>query len=302
MSFRSSFLVTPSPVSDGPPWGSERLVLEIAGHEYAIDGLSGAQKEALSALYRNFVIPDRSAPPEVRLRRIERESFRHFDRRGWEYALDVDYAEDEVRLAGLDLVASIEWRARLRGTLLTPADGMACHGPVENFLRIFTAYSTLARDGVFLHSAAVRMDGEAVLFVGASGAGKSTIARSAIATGLDVLSDDLNPVTSSVKACVVNGSPFLGDIGSRSILTLPLRAIYRLDKGRHDSVRALSPGEAVASLLACAPFVNHDPHRRDQIVDRLCALVNTVPVYSLTFRREATFWSQIARERVLGHA
>jgi hypothetical protein len=298
MSFGSSFLVEPSTAREGASWGSERVCLDIAGGTHTIGGLSGSQKETLGQLYGRFVVPDRGARPDIHIRRIGGGAFRDFDKGGWEYALDVDYGERRVRLAGIDLVADIELARALRGTLSTPADGALCHGPVENFLRIFTAYSTLERDGVFLHSAAVRMGADAVLFVGPSGAGKSTVARSASATGREVLSDDLNPVTSHAGDLFVKGSPFLGDVGSRSPVTLPLRAIYRLEKADRDRLRALSRGEAVGSLLACAPFVNHDPHRRDGLVERLSELVRAVPTYSLTFRREGTFWPLLEWEGV----
>lgn len=205
-------------------------------------------------------------------------------------------------MAGVDLVASLEWTHGLRGTLSTPADGELCHGPIENFLRIFTAYATLERGGVFFHSAAVSTGGEASLFVGPSGAGKSTVAKSAIASGRVVLSDDLNPVASLATKPIVNGCPFLGDVGSRSPASLPLRAIYRLEKGSRDIVRDLSRGEAVASLLACTPFVNRDPHRREEVLARLAELATSVPVYALTFRREGTFWPQLEGETVPNHA
>ena len=69
-----------------------------------------------------------------------------------------------------------------------------------------------------------------------------------------MVSDDLNVVTSGFA---LGGSSFFSEIGTRRERNYPLRGIYRLEKGTEDGVRPMGDGEAIASLIACAPFVNH---------------------------------------------
>jgi hypothetical protein len=51
------------------------------------------------------------------------------------------------------------------------------------------------RDHIVLHASAVRVNGKAVLFCGASGAGKSTIAAALGRRGYDFVSDDVSAIT-----------------------------------------------------------------------------------------------------------
>jgi hypothetical protein len=138
-----------------------------------------------------------------------------------------------------------------------------------------------------VHSAAVVSGGAAHLFVGPSGAGKSTISRLAQSTGRSVISDDLNLIAPDFA---VVGSPFRSEIGSSERGSHRLRGIYRLEKGTENSLRPMGPGEALASLVACAPFINQSRHLASRLWANLETLVGSVPASVLTFRRDGTFW------------
>ncbi len=185
----------------------------------------------------------------------------------------------------------IDWHDRLEGALwaTTEAPG-GFHGAIENFLRVVLAHAVLFEGGVLLHSAAVVEAAAARLFVGHSGAGKSTVAGLAVASGRKVMSDDLNVVLPGRGGFSLAGSPFRGDIGDRQESSFPLMGIFRLEKGDRDEVRFIGEAEAVASLVACSPFVNHSPYLEESLWSNLGALAHSVPTKVLTFRRGGKFW------------
>ncbi len=289
----TTYLVDPTSFPSravGMPWGEEAASIAVAGTSIRIEGLSPAQRRTLERLY-----PASGAQPskvDVALFRVERSVFRKIDPRGWSYALDVDYGPDHTHLAGIDWMARLEYPEALltAGLWVATEESGTFHGAIENFLRVVAAHALLLEGGVLLHSASVVSSGGAHLFVGPSGAGKTTISRAAREAGRAVVSDDLNVVTSKLA---LGGSSFFSEIGMRHEGSYPLLGIYRLVKASEDELRPMSEGEALASLIACAPFVNHSRFLANRLWSNLAALAAKVPAHVLSFRREGTFWALI---------
>jgi hypothetical protein len=143
-----------------------------------------------------------------------------------------------------------------------------------------------------IHSAGISGEGEGYLLLGPSGAGKTTASRLALEEGATVLSDDLNAVLLEAGAPRMVKLPFTGDLGDRAgaPASVPLRALLRLSKGP-ERLRPLSRAEALAGLVAAAPFVNRDPWRREALLDVLQPLAAAAPAWELTFPRDARLWS-----------
>jgi hypothetical protein len=311
MSFATRFLRHPERFperQEGDAWGDRELTLDLPGGPYRLLGLSPAQEEGVRATFPGSVragAAGRSIP--VLLLRRAGADFLAVDVRGWEYGLDFDWAPAAVRLAGLGLVGRLDWLADgpgLSGALWTPEDGgERFPGVFENFLRVLVAYRLLEVGGVVLHSAGVVKDGAAFLFLGRSGAGKTTVARLSLAQGAEVLSDDLNAVIADAApaaGCAVLKLPFTGDLGERRAVRppVPLGGLLRLEQDTADSLAPLSRGETLACLLACAPFVNFDPHRRERLEEVLLALAAAAAprAYALRFSLQGGFWSIIDRK------
>jgi hypothetical protein len=297
-SFGAGFLVNPDlfPARRaGETWGERSLVLALPGGPYRFAGLNDAQEDAVRERFGEHCPP--RPPPgravETLLFRAAEEDFRALDVRGWEYGLDLDAGRETVRLAGLRLVGRLDWRTDLSGALWTPdGGGAAFAGIFENFLRVLTAYRLFDLGGAVLHGAAVAGRRGIHLFLGRSGAGKSTVSRLAQERGATVLSDDLNAMLYS-GGPVVEKLPFTGDYGDARTPgePAPLAGLYRLEKSSADELRPLSRAEAVACLLACAPFVNADPHRRDGLLANLLRLVpRDSAAFSLRFSLAGGFW------------
>jgi len=287
MSFGESYLRFPDlfPARQaGESWGDRRLLLALPGGPYLVSGLSAAQVAAAGERFGEICREPASggtvaaeAAVETRLFAVAPEEFLAVDTRGWEYAMDFDHRPEAVRIAGLRLMIRIDWTGNpgrcLSAALWTSEDGGApgdlFPGILENFLRVVVAYRLLEAGGLVVHCAGVVDGGAAYLFLGRSGAGKTTLSRLSEAAGRTVLSDDLNALLPAPAGdgLRVEKLPFTGDVGDRrrGAPPFPLAALVRLEKAPADALRPLSPAGAAAQLLACAPFVNVDPHRRERL-------------------------------------
>jgi hypothetical protein len=309
--FGAGFLVNPDlfPARrGGEAWGGREIALALPGGPYRFTGLNAAQEEAVRGRFGAYCNSAGHGVESVLFRAAEAD-FRTFDLRGWEYGLDLDATPEAVRLAGLRLVGRLDWRphpaGQLAGALWTPDAGSeAFAGIFENFLRVLAAYRLHEQGGAVLHCAAVASpagpSAGTRLFLGRSGAGKSTVSRLALEHGATVLCDDLNALRPEGGAAVVEALPFTGDYGDSRTPTpaAPLAGLYRLEKDTADALRPLSRAEAVACLLACSPYVNADPHRRDELLSNLLGLVLSAgagSAWSLRFSLGGGFWPILDR-------
>jgi hypothetical protein len=306
MSFGERFLAEPDlfPARpSGEPWGELAIVLDLPGGPYAIDGLAPQQVASIEPKLGRYVrMLEGGAPAQSTIARVFRAAesdYRRFDLRGWDYVLDTDCSPGSVRLAGLGLTARLDWRPTLGGALWTSdPGGPAFPGIFENFCRVLCAYRTVECGGAVLHAAGVAREGRGFLFVGRSGAGKTTVSRASLAQGAEVLSDDLNALLPGPSGPLVAQLPFTGDLAATTSAnsTWPLAALLRLEKSDRDELTPLSRAIALTQLVACSPFVNVDPYRLDALIVNLEALLAHASTHTLRFRLAGTFWSILDRK------
>jgi hypothetical protein len=268
--------------------------LDFLGGPYVLEGLSRAQVDAVVERFSDLSGDPLPGATRLRVFQIEKSDFREILEVGWEYSLDLRYGPNRVDLVGLELMASLQWRSELEAALWTYVpDGEVFAGTLENVFRAVVAYRLAATGGALLHSAGVLDEGGAHLFLGRSGAGKTTVSTLSAQSGRQVLSDDLNAVCWERDRPVVYQMPFSGDFGQAERVpgAFPLTAIHRLEKGSPERLRAASPAEAFGSLAACATAVGRDPYRSALVMETLERLASAVPVSTLTFARDGDPWS-----------
>ena len=284
----------------GETWGEREIAFELAGGAYVFSGLEPSQADALDGRFGSRVVGPGGSRVETLVFCVEARQFRELER-GRPYTFDLDYSRASVRLAGPGFMARLDWTPDLRGALWTAAPGTSFGGAFENYFRVLLAYRLLDLGGALVHSAGVRDEaGGGYLLFGPSGAGKSTFARLAREAGASVLHDDLNPLCRGQGSTALKALPLSGDIGlgpGAAPPEAPLRALCRLRQSETDSLRPLHLSEALASLLACCPFVGRDPYRADQLLQNLESLVRGVPAYELSFALAGRSWT-LLREAV----
>jgi hypothetical protein len=159
-------------------------------------------------------------------------------------------------------------------------------------LRLFLAHQLLAQGrGLLLHAAAAVHDGRTFVFLGHSGAGKST---SAYNSPGQILSDEIVALVSNpYRRLVAQGTPFGGE-HFPSATPGPSPEFLFVEKSDHNARKKLSTRNAVARLLSQVvlfPFAPLDLwDRAAEMVERI---LENHPVEVLEARKDGSFWKEL---------
>jgi hypothetical protein len=140
--------------------------------------------------------------------------------------------------------------------------------------------------GVELHCCGIiGPDGLGRLFVGQSGAGKTTTARLWLAhrNDIEIVSDDRVILRESGGRWRMYGTPWHGDAELATPSSAPLAAIYLLQQAKATRVVDISRAEATARLFGCTFPLFHDSGALAFTVDCIGRVTAGVPVRVLEF-------------------
>lgn len=283
----------------GEAWGDSAVALELPGGPYRLEGLAEAQASAIGQRFGRLCgRPSGAEPAVLGVFRAAVGDFLEIDTAGWEYRLDTEHSPRAIRIAGLDLMARVEHEPQPGAAVWTHLEGgQAFLQAAENVLRLFLAYRVFEEGGLVLHSSAALGGERAWLFVGRSGAGKSTAARLSLEAGRAVLSDDLNALVRTGDGFRAVALPFTGDLDPAVARQGRFRVagLCRLEQAPAHEVADLSHAQLVSLLAACSPFLNADPLHADPLLERASEIAAAVPSCVLRFRRDAGFWDVLDR-------
>ena len=160
------------------------------------------------------------------------------------------------------------------------------------------------RQACFLHSGAVALDGQGLVFVGHSEAGKSTtmlLLKEALGERVRILCDDRNIVrewpggyAGGPPGFYVHGTWSHGDVPECSSLGVPLRAVLFLEQSGENEIVPLTDRRLVwRRLLATLikPVVTADWYEKE--LDVLERLVAGVPCFTMRFDKSGAIVPQI---------
>jgi len=161
-------------------------------------------------------------------------------------------------------------------------------------LRALAVLRVLGAGGLVLHASAALLAGRAHVFIGSSGAGKSTALR--CLPGATVLAEDMvllapEPDSPAWRAL---GGPAWGAVRAPVPGEFEIAALWCLERGKPGS-RPLSRGEAAARLLA-APAEMLSPEETGELLDRAAALAAAVPVRALAFSTDPGALARLLEE------
>ena len=226
------------------------------------------------------------------------------DRSQWEWGtsmvLDtqVDEAARRVRVRKTEWEAEFSLAERSVVAKLEGAWPLALESLLNTALQLFAIETGTA---LMLHASAVERGGEAFVFAGHSGAGKSTAALLSDAAGrARFLREELVFVT-GLGVTGLGGEPI--QVASLPLSEkrvsldgperVPLRGIYWLQQADEDGVDRLSLAESVRRIVAIATIGVRHRMLMLPALDLAEEVARGVPVKTLRFRKSAEFWDAI---------
>jgi hypothetical protein len=183
-----------------------------------------------------------------------------------------------------------EWEpATRRGRIRQSANPYS----IDAVLRIVHTLVLAKQGGFLLHSASAIRNGNAFLFAGVSGAGKTTISRLA-PPDATLLTDEISYVRKMDGGYVAFGTPFTGELAKLGENTsAPVAALYLLAQGRENRIDRVSAADAGRELLSNLLFFAEDAEMVRCAFQAACDFVDRVPVFRLTFVPDARVWELI---------
>jgi len=164
-------------------------------------------------------------------------------------------------------------------------------GPLEILFRSCLSFLIEDSGGTMLHASGVMKEGRAWVFVGPTGAGKSTIAEEFAGGGVPFSLDRV-----VIEKCVDGGymahsTPFSD---TSRILTgpvsAPLAGVYYLEQADHTALESMPPFEMLALLVSQSVSFSRDPKRVSATIGILSDLIEDNMVRKMRFREDSGFW------------
>jgi hypothetical protein len=194
---------------------------------------------------------------------------------GCEPYLSVEFDRDYARGEGETLVG---------GPLLGQGE---LHPFVYPFDEVVFLARLSRRRGVLVHACGLVVEGTGLLFLGTSGAGKSTTARLFKERGgVTVLSDDRIVIRSEEDGYRIYGTPWHGEAGWETPASARLGAVFILEQAPRNRLVEMTPSTAVAQMMVRAFPAMWDQEGLEFAVRFLAALAERVPVRRLQFLPE----------------
>jgi hypothetical protein len=174
------------------------------------------------------------------------------------------------------------------------ADTQPSAESAEAVLRWVAGRELLDRGGRLLHAASVVVDGWAHLFLGASGAGKTTVSRHAQAD--QVLCDELSLIAPSADGTwTAWPSPFWGDGSYGSVSqAAPLAALWVLRGRDKTGWQALAQSEAALEICQRTIDLSADEQFPALLLAQTQHLLDRVPALALSYRLGDALRPQLA--------
>lgn len=141
----------------------------------------------------------------------------------------------------------------------------------------------LIREACVLHASYVDIGGEAILFTGPSGIGKSTQAALwASCAGAQIINGDRAVVRKEKDRWCAFGYPSCGTSGICVNRTLPIRAIVVLEQGSNNHIDLVSPAAAIRAITTAMEFYPWDKNEFDLVLDISAQIAAQIPILRLT--------------------
>jgi hypothetical protein len=145
----------------------------------------------------------------------------------------------------------------------------------------------LFNDGLMFHSSGLDDNGKGIVFVGHSGAGKSTqLDLWSKESGVIAMNDDRVAVRVIEGNPICYGTPWSGSSNIACNHSAPLSALILLEQAPENEIRQLSPSTSASLLLVRAFLPYWDRDLMGLALENLNKILSKVPVFLLRCRPE----------------
>jgi hypothetical protein len=196
--------------------------------------------------------------------------------------LTVSATDKSLRFERWDLGARLTAKPAARRRVQWVGKGHCGMNPysLDCVLRVIFSVLLPREGGLLVHSCGLRHEEIGVVFPGASGLGKTTLARKAPDAD-DVLSDEMIAIRRTDDGWRVHGTPFWGDFarGGISLRSWPLRTLGFLAQRERVVMSPVTSSEAALRLLGCVLSFTKDREsvmRNVALVKQVCEEVRSV--------------------------
>lgn len=269
--------------------------LRIAGVDFRFDGVA---PETLFAPFSSFAAPIEEPDGRYEIRhgvpraldaapRFESPIWRLHDSPGgarFEFFVDLESRDQPVMTAEV----SRDWS---RGALtLDPmrVPARTLGAPVSSPFGELALMSLISPRGLYVHASAALGPNGVDVFLGKSGAGKTTLAGIARASGAAILSDDRTVLRVEDGRLFAYGTPFHGTGRHWSCQSGPVRGLYFLEQSMASGLTRM-PHALAAARLASFCFTKFWDRAEVERALEFCGVhTASVPSYVLRFRPDAT--------------
>ena len=164
---------------------------------------------------------------------------------------------------------------------------------LDSVLRIVHSLILAGRGGFLLHAASAICEGNAYIFSGVSGAGKTTMTRLAPEEVI-LLTDEISYIRPNGDGYSAFGTPFAGELARvGENCSAPVGCLFFLEKGSENRVEELRAADGLQRLMRNILFFAQDRELVEKIFATACDFVSRVPVRELTFYPDARVWDQV---------
>jgi hypothetical protein len=170
-----------------------------------------------------------------------------------------------------------------------------CPNPfsIDTVLRITHSLVLAEQGGFLVHAASAVRGGNAYLFAGISGVGKTTMSRLA-PPDATVLTDEISYVRKMGNGYYAFGTPFAGELArSGANTSAPLHRLFLLEQGPDNRIEPVPQPEAARALMRHILFFAHESDLVARVFDSVLEFVSRVEVSRLVFTPDARAWELI---------
>lgn len=188
-----------------------------------------------------------------------------------------------------DFVSRIDVVNKRAELLMAP---VAAPLSIDTIIRIATSFAAIHNGGFLVHSSCINRDGDAFMFCGVSGSGKSTMAKLS-QERYRIFTDEMTLIEKQSDGYAAWGTPFWGEMQRSVHECAPLKGIFHLAKAEENSIEELPRAERIKELMRVIMCFGQEKILAERLLEQAIAFTAVVPFNRLHFKPDISVWDVI---------